>query len=263
MHSVEKKNGDGFRPTNINDARERGLFPSVTNVLGIFAKPGLDKWRIKQVVLAALALKPRRRESLESQVARSIEEAFAQVDRASDWGTACHAAIESFLRDGTPFPPDKIVSLNPVVEFMQKGKLRIEESELRVVNETVGFAGTLDLAFSYGKAGYGILDFKTRKTIEGKEVKSYDFQAMQIAAYGVTYWSKRLGLPEAEVAAKMLGGNVYISSTEPGRIDIAKYPGEMLVLEWHAFVLACGIWRYLNDYDPRLVGLILGVLRRA
>ncbi len=49
------KNGKE-RNTTVKDARERNLVPSVTTVLGLVAKPGLNTWLQQQVLLAALTL---------------------------------------------------------------------------------------------------------------------------------------------------------------------------------------------------------------
>lgn len=45
LHEVPRADGKGQRPTSLRDARKLGLFPSVTNVLSILAKPGLDAWK--------------------------------------------------------------------------------------------------------------------------------------------------------------------------------------------------------------------------
>ena len=44
------KNGKE-RNTTVRDARERNLVPSVTTVLGLVAKPGLNTWLQQQVLL--------------------------------------------------------------------------------------------------------------------------------------------------------------------------------------------------------------------
>lgn len=244
-HRVRGKNGK-TRPTTLADAKKLGLFPSVTTILSIFAKPQLEKWKLQQVALAAFSTPDM--EDQEKRVEKAIELAFAQVDRAADWGTEVHQALERFLRHGHPISPDLQVATQPVLDFLNP--LKIEATEIRVVDEKVGFAGTTDLAFSYGEK-IGILDFKTRKTIPGKPVHSYPFQAMQIAAYGGAFWSQKLDIPPEQIFDRMLGANLYISSTEPGRFDYIKYSGDQLKMEWATFVLACAIWRYLRGYDPR------------
>ena len=120
--------------------------------------------------------------------------------------------------------------------------LRIVERELALVNHAEGFAGQSDVFFRYGKNGVGILDYKTRKTKPGEVVKAYDNQSMQLAAYAATYWGEdRIG--------DVLAANVFISSTEPGRMDVVKHTN--LSADWEAFKLIAALWRYQKGYDPR------------
>jgi len=55
MYTVEAKNGNQ-RPTTLRDARALDLVPSVTTVLNVAAKPGLEAWKQRQLLLAALTL---------------------------------------------------------------------------------------------------------------------------------------------------------------------------------------------------------------
>ena len=105
-----------------------------------------------------------------------------------------------------------------------------------------GFAGTADVLFRYGQNGIGILDYKTRKTKPGEDVQAYDNQAMQLAAYGATYWGE-------ENIGRVLAANVFISTTEPGRVVVAKHPDP--TRDWQAFRMVAALWRYMHGYDPR------------
>ena len=46
------------RPTTLRDARKDGLVPSVTTVMSVAAKPGLEAWKLNQAFLSALTLPP-------------------------------------------------------------------------------------------------------------------------------------------------------------------------------------------------------------
>ena len=120
--------------------------------------------------------------------------------------------------------------------------IEITECEVRMVNKEEGFAGTADVLFRYGQNGIGILDYKTRKTRKGEAVVAYDNQAMQLAAYGATYWGP-------ENVERILAANVFISTTEPGRMEVVKH--ETLARDWKAFRLVASLWRYQKGYDPR------------
>ena len=52
LHTLPVAAG-GHRPTRLEDARALGLYPSVTGILKVIAKPGLEHWKMKQVALAA------------------------------------------------------------------------------------------------------------------------------------------------------------------------------------------------------------------
>src|SRR5690606_6561241 len=150
------------------------------------------------------------------------------------------------LFDGVPVPEDLQIYTKPVVKWKEEKKLNFREREKTLVNREHGFAGTMDVACNYGRlgAGIGVIDFKTRKTVPGRAVTPYDGQAMQIAAYGATYWGED-NLP------LMFGANVYISSTEPGRVDVCAYEPKQLIAEWEVFKMACAMWRHTKSYDPR------------
>ena len=55
QYTVKAKDGSD-RPTTLRDARKLNLVPSVTTILKIAAKPGLEAWKLNQMLLAALTL---------------------------------------------------------------------------------------------------------------------------------------------------------------------------------------------------------------
>jgi hypothetical protein len=61
---------------------------------------------------------------------------------------------------------------------------------------------------------------------------------MQIAAY-------------ATIAGATRGVNLYISTTEPGRIGEAWYDEETIVREYEAFKHVCALWQHINNYKPK------------
>src|SRR3982750_1919915 len=82
FYEVEKKDGSGKRPATLADARKAGALPSVTNVLGVLAKPGLDAWRIEQGIVAALTLPRRADEPLDAFAHRVVGDMGEQVEKA-------------------------------------------------------------------------------------------------------------------------------------------------------------------------------------
>jgi hypothetical protein len=243
-HRLPRVGGGGMRPTTIRDAKRLGLYPSVTSILSVLAKPQLDKWKMRQVALASMRLERAPAESEAYFCDRIIAEAFSQVEQAADLGSQIHEALEKHF-EGVAVPDELQVYTDPVIRWKEAKHIEFVERELCVVNKDHGFAGTMDVACRYGKRGIGVIDFKTRKTKPGQEVTPYDGQAMQIAAYGATYWGE-------DQLDRLFGANVYISTTEPGRIEVCRYTPVQLRQEWEAFKAICAIWRHLKGYDPRV-----------
>jgi hypothetical protein len=246
MHRMPTARGDGDRSTTIKDARRLGLYPSVTSILGIFAKPALDDWKMNQVALATLKCQKQETEDPTYWCKRVKDVAFEQVEQAADLGSSVHEALELGM-NGEPFNPEFEVHVRPVLTWKEQTGIVICEREITLVNKEHGFAGTADVFFRYGQNGIGILDYKTRKTKPGEEVQAYDGQAMQLAAYAATYWGE-------EALDRVLAANVYISTTEPGRMAVVKHAD--LRKHWEAYKLSAALWRYLKDFDPRLVGTV-------
>jgi len=63
---------------------------------------------------------------------------------------------------------------------------------------------------------------------------------MQIAAYGVAKFGN----------VPLCGANVYISTTEVGRVEIVSYTSDELKEAYGAFVASAKLWSYLKGYRP-------------
>src|SRR5215469_7781999 len=99
FHEIAKKDGSGNRPVTLADARKVFALPSVTNVLGVLAKPGLDAWKIEQGIMAALTLPRKPEEPLDVFALRVVADMGEQVEKAADFGSAIHAACEGYARE--------------------------------------------------------------------------------------------------------------------------------------------------------------------
>ena len=240
-HEIIGKNGKP-RKTTIKDARENKWFPSVTTVLGILSKPQLETWKLKQVIDAALIVPRKDKEEIAAYYDRVIDAAFEQVDDAADLGTNIHKAIEEYLDEEVVTGP-----MQPYVYGVQKwakeNGVEFLKHELRLVNKSHGYAGTTDAIIQCPK-GTGILDFKSRKSIPGKPMEAYEDQVIQIAAYDIANFSTIPG-------PQRIGVNVFISTTEPGRVEATWYDHLRLMEAWDAFNSALTLWRFIKGYDPR------------
>jgi len=240
-HEVPKAKGGGMRATTIADARKLGLYPSVTTILSVMAKPQLDDWKLQQVAERAFSNPPQDGEEAGTYARRTIDGAFEQVTDAADLGTAIHSAIEAHFK-GIPVAEGMDAYVRPVVAALEAAGIRIVQHELRLVNHAVGYAGTTD-AVMVRDGQQGILDFKSRKTKAGVKCEPWDTEPMQIAAYGVAKFG----------SVPLCGANVYISTTEPGRVEIVAYDHNQMSNAWGAFQAVVSLWQYLKKYKPNFV----------
>ena len=250
LHTMKLASGEGERPTTLADAKRLGLLPSVSEIKGVLGKPGLEKWKVKQVALASMRLTRKGEETDEYFSGRIIEEAFRQVDDAAKLGSSIHREIERFFKhdwkEEFMADPKFGTYVSPVINWMISKDIHVENPEAVIVNQTYGYAGTSDCPFRWKKgAGIGVLDYKSRKTKPGEPCEPYDGEAMQIAAYAAAYWKE-------ENLKYCWGANIYISTTEPGRVDLVMYRPEMLVAEFEIFKMCCAIWRHSKQWDPRV-----------
>src|SRR5437667_12753556 len=96
FHEIAKKDGSGNRPVTLADARKVLAFPSVTNVLGVLAKPSLEAWKIEQGILSALTLPRQPGEDLGTFAKRVVSDMGEQVEKAADFGSAINGACELY-----------------------------------------------------------------------------------------------------------------------------------------------------------------------
>lgn len=239
-YTIKKAKGDGERATTLRDARKHNLLPSVTTLFGILAKPGLDRWKLNKAVEAALDTTRDEGEPDERYHSRIIERSYEETSEAAKLGTRIHDAIdESF--DGVEPAEDLRQFVTPTLDYLNALNLTDIVREKVVVNASEGYAGRVDLLATYGRSNI-VIDFKTKKTKEGVKVTPFDFQATQIAAYAMAAFGS---------LDRCIGANVYISTTEPGRIETATYDEEKLRSEYALLQNVCSIWRHLKNYDPR------------
>ena len=248
VHTQPTKDGEGQRATTLRDARKLALLPSVTSIIGILDKPQLTRWKMREVAKAAIAIPgPQGEEPVERFADRAIEAAMSQVGEAADLGSRIHAAIENLMRGSAEEPSEELKPyVKPVLDWMRQVGVKVTNSEIVLVNAVHGFAGRVDALFTWGDGfgKLGILDFKTKKTKEGEKVEAYDEHTLQLAAYAATHYG-------AEHLQHVVAANLFISSTEPGRLEVVKHDKAKLVAAYEAFTQMCAVWRFRKGYDPR------------
>lgn len=163
------------------------LFPSVTTVLSVIAKPALVPWArnvaLNQVraslterVGGAAWITP---EWIEDLIAEAKQRPDQVRDEAADFGTQAHILIDAIIRgERPPVPPE----MEPVVAsfeaWRKEAGLDIQLTETMVFSPTHRYAGAMD-ALAW-RAGGGqrlvALDWKTSNSLHPE-------YALQVAAY--------------------------------------------------------------------------------
>ena len=201
FYTIERADGKGVRNTTLRDAKKLGLLPSVTTILGVAAKPGLQNWLQQQAILAALTLPRNEGESEADYLDRVLTDSKAQGREAADRGTLIHGVLESFF-DGILLEsiPEYCRNAENALKATFGNRLWISEKS---ASHELGFAGKVDL-HAKGDKVKGIpgvvCDFKTKETPLEKVVP-YEDHIMQIAAY-----RELLGLPDARCAIMFVNG---------------------------------------------------------
>ena len=247
------------RSTTISDAKRLGLLPSVSAYTRMLAAPYLERYKMLEVAKACYACPPAGGESYDDYAKHILDKSGKDGSGAAQVGTQVHAAIDLYFtdpehymacphivcQDGSEVPADSFVL--PAIAKIQALGLEVKSTETVLVNPAYGYAGTTDMVFSKGEQ-CGILDFKTKRTHEGEPVISGDTHCMQIAAYHAAHWGASDGEP---IGVNATGYNVYISTTEIGRVDVVEYSRDELLEGWSAFKSCCTLYRYIKKFDPR------------
>lgn len=139
-------------------------WPSVTQITDVIAKPGLYKWYGEL----------------------GYDKAKEVMDKAKDIGTATHDAIETYLRDRTVMPTDKLAAAC-VREFCEPYVKAVGSLEQKVINTDLRYHGTYDAVLTVKDmpvtkrskdtfSGDLLVDWKTAGAI-------YDTNGIQLGLY--------------------------------------------------------------------------------
>jgi hypothetical protein len=250
LHEVPRADGKGQRPTSLRDARKLGLFPSVTNVLSILAKPGLDAWKQEQAILAALTLPRTEGETLDDFAKRVLVDMTSEVGRAADLGSAVHAAIEGYAQ-GRWLPEDKGVArlFEPARQWFDKEVTQVHSVEIATAHLEWGYAGRVDLVATLRSTGRPtVIDFKTQKTRRDKDGNFkpilHDTWPLQLEAYRMALASRDKGLADAAIAS------VVIGSTDPVPVVVKVWDDADKDGYFRAFLAARDLWVWQKGYCP-------------
>ncbi|MEI7732835.1 MAG: PD-(D/E)XK nuclease family protein [Verrucomicrobiota bacterium] len=260
FHEIGKKDGSGNRAVNVADARKVLALPSVTNVLGVLAKPGLEAWKIEQGILAALTLPRRPDESLDAFAHRVVIDMGEQVEKASNFGTAIHNACEVYAVNKETTTDEKLLPfLTAWRKWFDENVERIDCVEQVFVNLEHGYAGRVDMLAKLKNIGWAVVDFKTQKIKRNAKGEPkpmfYEVWPLQLAAY-----QKAVAASTAKNITALV--SVVIDSIEPGPVHVRVWDtmelktrslirqGGVVDFYFRQFLVAAESWKYIKDYDP-------------
>lgn len=224
-YRIVGKNGKE-RNTTVKDAREHGLLPSVTTIIGCASKPALDVWKQQQAILAALTLPRLEGESEEDWLSRVVSDSKETAKSAAERGTQIHGVIEAFY-EGIYIP-----ELPPYVRAVENAINEHFGSQLWISEKSFaygGFGGKCDLV---AKSGF-VVDFKTTEKDLDKLNYFFDHQ-MQLSAY-----RQGFEMPKARCAI------VYVNALQ-NKAKLVEIPEDDLRIGWECFTHLLAFYRAKN-----------------
>jgi len=242
-YEIPAKNG-ALRPVTLRDARKHNLYPSVTTILSVAAKPALEAWKVRQGILAALTLPMLEGETDDAFAERALADSREQSRRAAALGTLLHEQIERSFT-GTA-DPEWLPFVQPVRDWLNTNLgWRAWRAE-RSFASPLGYGGKVDL---HGVANDGrgvVVDFKTKDFDSEKaaDVKGYDEQGIQLAAY-----AHGLGLDSPMVPMRV---NLFVSTREPGLIVPHVWAEDTYDRHLAMFKALLTYWQADKGYSPKV-----------
>ncbi len=200
------------------------LYPSVTAILSVVARPGLVAWARRTALLTVRALLAEGL-PLEEALALAAQEPERRRDSAAQRGIGVHEAIALALR-GEPYPAEASPWVEGALAFLGERGLVPLGHEVVLVSRAHGFAGTCDLAASAAEGGgLALVDWKTGGL--------WPEHALQLGAYSLAL-SEMTG---REVAA------AYLVGLKEGGYEARAVS---LPLAQEGFLGALSLWRALG-----------------
>jgi hypothetical protein len=174
-----------------------GPWPGVTTVTDVLDKPALTKWKVEQVALTALENAERLVDDRDSgRGEAAVAYLMTGNTAARDRGSRIHATIEHVLRrsQNIPVDPRDEDAIAGVRTWLNQQRVRPVQVEAFLINETLGYGGTLDLVAEIAGETW-LLDWKTSKSVAWPSGAVYDEMRLQLAAYSHAEFIAKPGDP--------------------------------------------------------------------
>jgi len=240
QYTVKAKDGSD-RPTTLRDARKMDLVPSVTTILKIASKPGLEQWKLEQMLLAAMTLPKLPDETEKSYIARIVADSKETGKQAAEAGTRIHESIERWYAGEKNV---QHIEAAKAFETAVMSHFNVPDYQEWLVERSfadpMGYGGKVDMYTTPDEhAPTGIvLDAKTKDFGPDDKVDVYDEHRLQLAAY-----RHGLGLPQARCA------NVFVSRTHPGLVKVVEWTEAELQIGWDMFQCLLRYWNLKHAFN--------------
>lgn len=248
QHYTSSSKG-GSRASTLRDYKKwladgREVRPSVTTIMSMFNKEGLNLWRIREHILTAYNYQYAKSEQkyafMDDFVDAIIQETKERLDKAPKAGTDFHDKIHNYIY-GEVSPNDKDIDLCESIVSLLFDSCNLSEdakfySEQNFITSTYG--GQADLLI-IDNGNDWVIDFKTKQY--KKQFKpgkmAYPEHAMQLCAY-------RNGLDKQDAKC----ANLFIC-LENGDIDFCEHDEANLTKQYEIFSLAVKMWYLTNNIN--------------
>ena len=231
--------------TTLRDARKENLYPSATTIISVLEKPQLSKWIKENAIKTAFQNLPLDGEEMEGYVRRISNLAYRETSSAAQFGTDFHKSAEDYF-NGKPMDERFRQQLSPVIEWKESKGISFDKLEHQFASTKHGFGGTVDIICSNQEGQKMIADYKTRKSNPKYKMRPYGQEILQIGAYSCGVYGE-----EAVLNDEVFGCNIFVSSTEPGVVQIHGYKPDEVRKGWELFQALAEVWFKVKKYDPR------------
>ena len=234
-YTVVGKNGKE-RNTNVKDAREQNLVPSVTTINSMLSKAGLDTWKQTQVLYAAVEYPRWDGENEKEWVSRILELAKGKSKEAAQRGTAIHDVLDSYFSCVyLPEWPAYIARVQTHLDSTFGKRLWLSEKSF---SHPEGYGGKCDLyckADPINNLPGVVIDFKSTEKSPG-ELTPYWEYTLQLAGY-------REALCPGAICA-----NVFVNG-DTHEVAIKIHPEQELKDGYEAFLALLKVFKLKNKLN--------------
>lgn len=229
------------RKTTLRDARKENLVPSVTTVNKLIANEFLQRWKLENLLTAALTLPQNQDEDVQAFAQRVWQDSNTIVEGAMNFGTEMHDAIEIRLRlgsqDGMVIRSEIAPHFELVERWISTNVSIFDDAEFSVVGKE-GYAGRVDALVEHKEHGPCLVDWKTQNV--RKKPNFYDTWVRQLAAYRHA----------AKLKCRLL--SVVISSNDPMDPVEKLWEEDECERALEVFLQTLRLWQLINKYKPKL-----------